>query len=487
MITVKITSGNKNIIQGRGEWAYAWVNNAGETAIYATTVASDKTVSELIADYEAGGAKDIVKLPAGSSKRLRANNRPVIIFGAEAGIAEVDLTNVETSPFKVQAKGGDDGSIEPISITDNGTYTASGKTKGYSPVTVSVQPDLGIKTVSANGTYSAEDDDLDGYSSVTVAVLPNVDTKTVTANGTYTASDDELDGYSSVNVNVDFYPKAHATLDDATRVEGDDMRVYPIGGTNYYPYVYLGARPYGTTEEFVPCGKYFTGQTQEYTVTVWMALIDVATGEVVSGYPQQIAPTQAGFSIVDGGYCRIKNWEMNDSASQVRVTIERYNPTYTKPVENTYGSSTVQPSGALDGYLTAPFKVVTGVVNRITYVGAKHPTYYGYTGEKISDIVGMRLYSGSSAAGQQGFYPPYPYVIMATLTPIYWLIIGAEQLPANSSGDVYMAYDPNQSQQMTISEMLINNMEQYGGQYIFALDGVSEFAFIYSYPPTSQG
>lgn len=99
MITVKITSGGKSTIQGTGKWSYAWINNAGETVIYATTEWGTQTVTERIAEYEAGGAKDIVKLPAGSSKRLRANNRPVIIFGAEAGMAEVDLTNSDTCPF----------------------------------------------------------------------------------------------------------------------------------------------------------------------------------------------------------------------------------------------------------------------------------------------------------------------------------------------------------------------------------------------------
>lgn len=328
MIVVKITSGSKSTVKGTGAWA--WVNNAGETDIYATTVASDKTVSELITAYEAGGAKDIVKLPAGSSKRLRANNRPVIIFGADAGIAEVDLTNTEVSPFKVQAKGGDDGNIEPISITANGTYTASGDVKGYSPVSVSVQPNVDAKSISANGTYDAEDDDLDGYSSVTVAV------------------------------SKDFYPKAHATLDDVSRVEGDDMRVYPMEGADYYPYVYLGAKPYGTQEEFEPVGKYFEGRATEHLVGIFLDLIDTTTGESATGYPQRVAASQANYSIVSGGWARIKAWSLKENGSQVSVTMERYNPTYTKPTETTHTSATVQPSGALDAYLNAEYYIDGG-------------------------------------------------------------------------------------------------------------------------------
>lgn len=329
MITVKITSGGKSTVQGAGKWSYAWINNAGETAIYATTEWGTQTVTERIAEYEAGGAKDIVKLPAGSSKRLRANNRPVIIFGAEAGMAEVDLTNTDVSPFKVQAKGGDDGNIEPISITDNGTYTASGNVKGYSPVSVSVQPNVGTKNIELNGTYTASADQLDGYSSVTVAV------------------------------SKDFYPKAHATLDDASRVEGDDMRVYPMGGTDYYPYVYLGAMPYPAQQgdDFEPCGKYFAGQTQEHTVTTFLDLIDVATGESVSGYPQRVAPNWS-VSIVDGGYMRIVSWTVKASGA-VSVTTERYNPTYTKPLQDTKDSAAVT-GGKLDGYVDASYYIDGG-------------------------------------------------------------------------------------------------------------------------------
>lgn len=135
MITVKITSGGKSTVQGTGKWSYAWINNAGETAIYATTEWGTQTVTERIAEYEAGGAKDIVKLPAGSSKRLRANNRPVIIFGAEAGMAEVDLTNTDVSPFKVEGKGGGsggDGSTKYIGTTT--TALSNGSTTN--PITV---------------------------------------------------------------------------------------------------------------------------------------------------------------------------------------------------------------------------------------------------------------------------------------------------------------------------------------------------------------
>ena len=60
---------------------------------------------------------------------------------------------------------------------------------------------LGTKNITANGTYQAQDDNLDGYSAVTVAVTPTLQNKTITQNGTYTA-DSGYDGLGTVAVNV---------------------------------------------------------------------------------------------------------------------------------------------------------------------------------------------------------------------------------------------------------------------------------------------
>lgn len=62
-----------------------------------------------------------------------------------------------------------DPTIEGLSVTENGTY--SEENKAYNPVIVNVpEPVLITKTITANGTYTASDDNADGYSSVTVAV-----------------------------------------------------------------------------------------------------------------------------------------------------------------------------------------------------------------------------------------------------------------------------------------------------------------------------
>lgn len=58
------------------------------------------------------------------------------------------------------------------------------------------------KSITANGTYNAADDNADGYNPVTVNVQLKLAEKNIIKNGTYKAADDDLDGYSVVYVNV---------------------------------------------------------------------------------------------------------------------------------------------------------------------------------------------------------------------------------------------------------------------------------------------
>ena len=93
-----------------------------------------------------------------------------------------------------------------VSYTSNGEYTES--VTSYSnidiEIDVPVSGTLESKSIIANGTYTALDDDLDGYSSVNVNVPQNatLGIKSVTSNGEYYATSDGYDGYSRVNVNV---------------------------------------------------------------------------------------------------------------------------------------------------------------------------------------------------------------------------------------------------------------------------------------------
>ena len=77
-------------------------------------------------------------------------------------------SEIEELLLELKEKIGGEVEIDELNVTENGTYSETGK--AYSPVNVNVQPELITKTITANGTYNASSDDADGYSSVTVAV-----------------------------------------------------------------------------------------------------------------------------------------------------------------------------------------------------------------------------------------------------------------------------------------------------------------------------
>lgn len=99
--------------------------------------------------------------------------------------------------------------INEKTITNNGIWQAidegADAVKKVIVNVPNVEADLGPKIIGQNGTYNAEDDNLDGYSSVNVVVPQQaLGSKTITANGTYDPLDEDpkLDGFNSVIVNV---------------------------------------------------------------------------------------------------------------------------------------------------------------------------------------------------------------------------------------------------------------------------------------------
>lgn len=92
---------------------------------------------------------------------------------------------------------------------------------------------VGEKTINANGTYYAIDDDLDGYSSVVVSVTGALGTKTITANGTYNASSDNLDGYSSVTVSISGAAEITVTAIPSSTTRKSATPVYSISGLDF--------------------------------------------------------------------------------------------------------------------------------------------------------------------------------------------------------------------------------------------------------------
>lgn len=117
-------------------------------------------------------------------------------------------------------------------------YT-SGSTDGFNSGYTSGethQKSLLVSTAfTQNGIYSKED----GYSAVTVNVpqqTANLGVKTITANGTYSASTDNLDGYSAITVNISAAKKLYVTVNDVkqnVQYYSEEATVWKVVNENY--------------------------------------------------------------------------------------------------------------------------------------------------------------------------------------------------------------------------------------------------------------
>lgn len=119
-------------------------------------------------------------------------------IGYKQEIAASDSLNGTTATNRVFML--DRSLIDPLTISAGGQAVIEYKLKA---VVTNGGGVVDSKTITVNGTYDAEDDDLDGYSTVVVNVPSAVlVSKSITENGTYDPQDDNADGYSSVTVNV---------------------------------------------------------------------------------------------------------------------------------------------------------------------------------------------------------------------------------------------------------------------------------------------
>lgn len=132
------TSAGENKISFDAFYAYVWLKNTGDTDVY-------------VADYSGASAGDVdtAVLPAGEATRLTVKTQDVYVYGATT--IEAHAQNFSDVPFgwsEGTGGGGSDITVESLSVTANGTYTApSGK--AYTPVTVSVPTGAEIITRTA--------------------------------------------------------------------------------------------------------------------------------------------------------------------------------------------------------------------------------------------------------------------------------------------------------------------------------------------------
>lgn len=203
-----------------------------------------------------------ITVEGGKSVRLKTKGKYCdrdIVVTAEGGTEDLNavLTEQEALITELQdtlrgkAAGGGDPVIEPLEITENGTYTATDGVDGYSPVTVNVpipngyiQPS-GTKEITENGTH-----DVAQYASVNVNVAggsseydPSKDYQRVDyiisaeeETYPYIITDFCADNDSGVEVIASF-PKLQDRIPMGSREDSNATRFYccyPLSSTGSY-------------------------------------------------------------------------------------------------------------------------------------------------------------------------------------------------------------------------------------------------------------
>ena len=147
----------------------------------------------------------------------------------------IDLYNLVISA-KLQKGGGGDIDVDSLTVTENGTYSASSG-HAFDPVVVSVPTGVfpsGTKDIASNGIY-----DVESFKSASVNVPQPSGTSSITANGIY-----DITSFASVDVNVSGGGGDHDAEDGIiarTISEYTNSRVSAIGSYAFHTCVTLGA------------------------------------------------------------------------------------------------------------------------------------------------------------------------------------------------------------------------------------------------------
>lgn len=321
-------------IDAHAEGASTTASGAASHAEGVGTVASEQAshVSGKYNDFQTG---DLFEIGNGTDDQHRSN------------IVEVSSTYLNVNGA-IKANGV--AYITPYTTMPTVTAAMVGQIAQYMGVTNS--------TYTRGWFYEAVSDPTYSWEVINFPKVPGGgDALTATQNGVYVPT--SAYGYSSVTVNVPFYARTDATLADVSTVEGDEMHIEPTAGTSYYPRLFLMATPSPNPESVDPVdvGKLFEPDSGSWAVQPYIDIIDKATGQSVTGYPQQVH-TSASFAINSGGYIRIKGWKVVTSGNhlKVSVTTTRWNTTYSNPIDDTYSTQSDIETW-LSAYTTPPYVI----------------------------------------------------------------------------------------------------------------------------------
>ena len=173
-------------------------------------------------------------------------------------------------------------------ITANGTYFAvNDNADGYfkvvvdTPVTPSVVLDHLVETITENGTYTYTPEH-DGFdtAAITVNVQPSVGTKSITANGTYNASDEGWAGYSQVTVNVPSGNTANIQV-ECINLDNETVTITSFDESETYTKTVSGASDTIIFNNLAYSGVwYITNSANQNVVEINNSVV---VGEVVNG------------------------------------------------------------------------------------------------------------------------------------------------------------------------------------------------------------
>lgn len=233
----------------------------------------------------------------------------------------------------------------------------------------------------------------------------------VTENGVYIPPTPY--GYDRVNVNVSFYPREDAPLEDISLVESNDMHIEPTDGTSYYPRLFLMSTPNPNTEQENPTnrGKYFAPTDGDYTVTPYIDIIDKSTEQSITGYPQQVN-SSTSYNIDNGGYARLKNWTYGND--KISVTTTTWNTLDQSPTDDTAATQN-DVDDWCSAYATGPYAIYDDLAKGTCGTNATWVLYksgqlvisgtgsVSYGGWKKSAVVDLLVGEGVTEFGDETF------------------------------------------------------------------------------------